>query len=707
MSTALILTLAMVLDAVLGEPRWLWSRLPHPAVLMGNVVRHVDKRLNHGNLRRIKGMAAMLTLGVGAVLLGWVLSWFGPLVEMLVVAILLAQKSLVDHVRAVADALRLSLGDARRAVAQIVGRDTAGMDAPAIARGAIESAAENLSDGVIAPAFWFLIGGLPGLLLYKITNTADSMIGYRNERYEEFGWAAARFDDLLNVVPARLTALLIALSHGVWRDLPGIASDARLHRSPNAGWPEAAMARALECRTRRASFVRWQHAGLSLCFEAGQKDIGATCRLMRPALLCGAVGPQPWQQPSSWQLSWAVSVHSLAGQPRSGDIMRILSFVTALGLAPLAAHAGCGGNFNSFVKDMKSEAISRGHAPGTVDQFFASARHDPKVIKADRRQGVFQLNFTEFARRLISANRMKTGQSKANAYAKTFNRIEQDYGVNRGVLLAFWAFETDYGSFQGDFNTLNALVSLSHDCRRPELFRPQVFAALELFERGDFDPARTTGAWAGEIGMVQMLPQDILDNGVDGDGDGAVNLKSSAPDALMSGGKMLSHLGWRAGEPWLQEVTVPRSLDWSQTGLRTTRPAPEWAAMGVKPRHGQIANLPASIILPQGRKGPAFLAYPNFNVYFEWNQSFTYVLTAAYFANRLEGAPVFNAGNPEPGLDGPQMKKLQQKLKNRGYDVGKIDGILGAGTRAAVQAVQKELGLPADAWPTNKLLSQL
>ena len=311
-------------------------------------------------------------------------------------------------------------------------------------------------------------------------------------------------------------------------------------------------------------------------------------------------------------------------------------------------------------------------------------------------------------RRLISANRLNTGISKGGQFASTFERIETEYGVSRGVLLAFWAFETDFGGFQGDFNTLNALVTLSHDCRRPELFRPQVFAALELFEQGDFDPTRTTGAWAGEIGMVQMLPRDILENGVDGDGDGKVDLKRSAKDALMSGSKMLQSLGWRAGEPWLQEVDVPNDLDWSLSGLRTTKSASDWAAMGVTSRHGQIADsLQASLILPQGRKGPAFLAYPNFRVYFEWNQSFVYVLTAAYFANRLEGAPVFDTGHPEPGLAGEQMKALQRKLADRGYDVGKIDGILGAGTRAAVQDVQQELGMPADAWPTAALLNRL
>jgi lytic murein transglycosylase len=376
--------------------------------------------------------------------------------------------------------------------------------------------------------------------------------------------------------------------------------------------------------------------------------------------------------------------------------------------ATTALAAPCGGNFANFVKDLRAEAVAKGHDAQTAKRFFANVRQDPKVRKADRAQGVFQLDFTTFARRLISSDRMKRGQSNARKYDAVFKRVEREYGVSRGVLLAFWAFETDYGAFQGDFNTLNALVTLAHDCRRPELFRPQVFAALKLYENGDFDPDRTTGAWAGEIGMVQMLPQDILDNGVDGDGDGHVSLKTSAPDALMSGGKMLSHLGWTKGQPWLQEITVPGQMDWSKTGIHTSLPVSDWEKMGVRPRSGKwLANLPVSVILPQGHKGPAFAAYPNFHVFFEWNQRFTYVLTAGYFATRLTGAPVFDAGRPDPGLNGTQMKQLQRKLSNRGHDVGKIDGILGAGTRKAVQAEQKRLNLPADAWPTAALLGKL
>lgn len=389
--------------------------------------------------------------------------------------------------------------------------------------------------------------------------------------------------------------------------------------------------------------------------------------------------------------------------------MRFALTLAGFCLSATAAFANvpCGGTFSGFVNDLKKEAIAEGHSRKNVNNFFANVAQDQATLKADRAQGVFQKPFLEFSQRLISSHRFNTGKSKAQQHANTFARIEQNYGVSRGVLLAFWAFETDFGGFQGNFNTLNSLVTLAHDCRRPELFRPQVFAALELYESGDFSPTKTTGAWAGEIGMVQMLPEDIIVNGVDGDGDGKVSLKTSVTDALMSGGKMLQHLGWQKGQPWLQEVTVPSKMDWSLSGLETKKSTKEWSRLGVKPRQGKLANLPASLVLPQGHKGPAFIAYPNFDVYFEWNQSFIYVTTAAYFATRLEGAAPYNAGNPDVGLTGQQMKQLQRKLQSKGYDVGKVDGILGAKTRNAVQREQERLGLPADAWPTPALLNRL
>lgn len=388
--------------------------------------------------------------------------------------------------------------------------------------------------------------------------------------------------------------------------------------------------------------------------------------------------------------------------------LAMLAVAFALCSAPLAAQS-CGGNFGAFVDGLKAEAVSRGYDRPTVDAFFRTARQDQGVLRSDRGQGIFRSEFTDFSRRLISQNRLNNGRANHDRHRAIFDRAQREHGVSPGILLAFWAFETDFGGFQGDVNTLNALVTLAHDCRRPELFRPQVFSALELYTRGGFDPATTTGAWAGEIGQVQMLPSDILEYAIDGDGDGRIDLKRSVPDALLSGANMLKGFGWRAGEPWLHEVAVPSDLDWSQTGLRTELTVAEWQRLGVVPRHGSLpaGSMRASILIPQGRKGPAFMVFPNFRVLFEWNQSYVYVITAAYFATRLEGAPVFVPGNPDPGLNPDQMRELQRRLIARGYDTGGVTGILGANTRAAVQDAQRDLGMPADAWPTRELLNRL
>ena len=267
------LVLAMVLDAIFGEPKWLWDRVPHPAIVMGRVVAKLDAALNNKTCGA--GVLAVVVLVGAALVVGLVMAALpGIWADVIVGAMLLAQRSLVQHVQRVADALRLSVSDGRGAVAMIVGRDVRGMDGPAVARGAIESAAENLSDGVIAPVFWFAVAGLPGLLAYKIVNTADSMIGYRTEKYEAFGWAAAKFDDVLNWIPARLTAFLIwsvAEQKASWRD---IIDDAALHRSPNAGWPEAAMAPALGVSLSGPRSYDGAHETFPWVNPDGRKDAG-------------------------------------------------------------------------------------------------------------------------------------------------------------------------------------------------------------------------------------------------------------------------------------------------------------------------------------------------------------------------------------------------------------------------------------------------
>lgn len=304
MNSLLLLALAFVLDAAMGEPKWLWSRMPHPAVLMGRVISILDHALNHAEMQRAKGVVALLALVILAGVIGWLLQQLGAAVTVVIAAILLAQKSLVDHVSAVATGLRQSDEAGRKAVAMIVSRDVSVSDCSATSRSAIESLSENFSDGVIAPAFWFAIAGLPGIAIYKAVNTADSMIGYRTPRYAAFGWAAARFDDVLNWVPARLTAALIAIaghSLGAWSR---VQQDARLHRSPNAGWPEAAMAQTLNIALAGPRSYHGEVQDLAWVNGAGRRalaptDIDAAIAIVWKAwglalALCAGIGGLVW-----------------------------------------------------------------------------------------------------------------------------------------------------------------------------------------------------------------------------------------------------------------------------------------------------------------------------------------------------------------------------------------------------------------------------
>ena len=273
MSAALLIA-ALLLDGVMGEPKWLWARVPHPAVLMGRLIGWCDTRFNDGT--RARGALVLAALVLAAGLAGWLIAALplGWLWSMLLAAILLAQRSLVTHVRAVADGLRYGVNPGRRAVTMIVGRDTSALDESGVARAAIESAAENFSDGVVAPAFWFLVAGLPGILIYKLVNTADSMIGYRTPRHEAFGWAAARLDDVLNYIPARLTAGLIALAFWSARAVDVTLQDARLHRSPNAGWPEAAMAGVLDVALSGPRSYHGETREFPFVNAGGEREIG-------------------------------------------------------------------------------------------------------------------------------------------------------------------------------------------------------------------------------------------------------------------------------------------------------------------------------------------------------------------------------------------------------------------------------------------------
>jgi lytic murein transglycosylase len=386
----------------------------------------------------------------------------------------------------------------------------------------------------------------------------------------------------------------------------------------------------------------------------------------------------------------------------------LAAFVAAPALAARCQNIG---SFDRWLADFKKEALAQGISPKVLAEAEPDLTFDPAVIRRDQGQAVFNLTFLQFSDRLISKNRMENGEAALKKHAAVFARVEKQYGVPAPVLTAFWGLESDFGKVFGNYRILRALTTLAYDCRRPDFFRRQLLDALRIVQRGDQRIEDMVGDWAGEFGGMQFTPSDYLKNAVDFDGDGRRDLIHSIPDTLASAANFLVSLGWRRDEPWLQQVRVPQNLKWEEADLGIQHPVSQWAAWGVTPVHGTLPDgaLPASLLLPMGRHGPAFLAYPNFKAFLGWNSAFVYSTTVAYFATLLAGAPPVDhsAAKTVEALSTAQMMDLQRLLNKHGYDVGEADGRLGSATRSAVKKAQLKFGLPADSWPTSELLARL
>ena len=377
-----------------------------------------------------------------------------------------------------------------------------------------------------------------------------------------------------------------------------------------------------------------------------------------------------------------------------------------------AAACHNGASFDRFLADLKSQAIAQGVSQRTLAEASPYLVYDQGIVNRDRGQRVFGQIFTEFAGRMAAAYRMQNGQAHIKTYQAAFARAEKEYGVPPAVIAAFWGLESDFGANVGNLPTLRSLVSLAYDCRRTERFQNETIAALKVIERGDLSPAEMVGSWAGELGQTQFLPTHYFTYAVDYDGDGRRNLLRSAPDVIGSTANYIATgLKWRRGEPWLEEVRAPQNFPWDQADLTVKLPRTKMAQLGVTYPDGRPLpndDLPASLLLPMGRMGPAFLAYANFAAYTEWNNSLIYSTTAGYLATRIAGAPPMR--KPAAAvvqLPFSEIKEMQGLLVGAGFDVGKVDGVLGQQSRTAVKATQIKYGLPADSWPTADLLAKM
>jgi lytic murein transglycosylase len=391
----------------------------------------------------------------------------------------------------------------------------------------------------------------------------------------------------------------------------------------------------------------------------------------------------------------------------------VLAGVLIASAANAAAPCRTGGPYEAWLADFEREAVAQGISQSAIADAAPYLTYDQRIVNIDRGQRVFSQTFLEFSDRMAAAYRIQTGAAKIKTNAPVFARIEQQYGVPPPVIVSFWALESDFGANMGKERSLASIASLAYDCRRADRFRAQLFDALRLIQRGDLTPDEMIGSWAGELGQTQMMPSEYYQYAVDFDGHGRRDLLHDVPDVLASTANYLLGLGWKRGEPWLTEVRVPAdapNFPWVQADLDVQLPRAKWASLGVTLADGRplpADALPASLLLPMGRFGPAFLVYQNFQVYLQWNNSLVYSTTAAYLATRIAGAPVLHRGNPPPALAFADVKAMQAMLARAGYDVGTIDGFLGIKTRQAVKAMQQKYGLPADSYPTAELLARM
>jgi len=367
-------------------------------------------------------------------------------------------------------------------------------------------------------------------------------------------------------------------------------------------------------------------------------------------------------------------------------------------------------SFERWLDGVRQEAAGQGMSPSTLAALNGVA-FDPAVVRRDHGQGVFQQSFLQFSDRMAAAYRIQQGAAMLKRHADLFARVEKQYGVPGAVLAAYWGLESDFGTNNGKYPILRAVATLGYDCRRSQFFRTQLIDALRIIQRGDLRASDMIGDWAGELGPLQFTPSDYYKYAVDFDGDGRRDLIHSVPDLLASGANFLVGLGWKRGEPWLQEVRVAEGVPWEQADLSIKHPRSQWARWGVTLADGRplpADNLPASLLLPMGRHGPAFLAYENFQANLGWNASLVYSITAAYLATRIAGAPPLHRGTGNIAVLTPaQILDMQKLLVQRGFSTAPPDGKFGLTTRAGVRAAQVKLGLPADSYPTAELIERL
>ncbi|MDG6774741.1 lytic murein transglycosylase [Thiomicrorhabdus sp. ZW0627] len=389
----------------------------------------------------------------------------------------------------------------------------------------------------------------------------------------------------------------------------------------------------------------------------------------------------------------------------------LLALFLSLAL-PASASESNEAEFQSWVKDFKKQAVEQGISKTTLDQAFEHVTLNQKVLDLDSRQPEFTRTFWQYFRSAVTEWRIAKGRYLYQKHRRLLDEVTKKYGVPGRFLVAFWGMETNFGGYTGNIPIIESLATLAFDPRRSEFFSKELIDALKILDQGHVTLDEMKGSWAGAMGQCQFMPSNYVRYAVDGDGDGKKDLWGSLPDVFFSAGNFLSTLGWQKQENWGREVSLPENFNYVLADGKTARPLAEWSKMGLKLADGRPLpkeDMQAKLILPSDYRGPAFLVFDNFKVIKRWNNSNNYALGVAHLADRIIGRPDLSKKAPkdDKALSKTQMKSIQERLNWLGYDAGKPDGIVGSQTRSALRAFQAERDLPADGYPSHRMLDML
>ena len=387
----------------------------------------------------------------------------------------------------------------------------------------------------------------------------------------------------------------------------------------------------------------------------------------------------------------------------------ILAATTALLAGPALAQSG---DFRDCLQTIKSEAMRQGVPAGVADKAFQGLTPDQKVIDLDGRQPEFSLTYAKYVGGTVSADRIAKGQQKMAQHRALLDALQGEYGVPPQYLMAFWGIETNYGTYMGDFRVVRSVSTLACMTKRTAFFSNETVQALRILDMNHMTSDQMRGSWAGAMGNMQFMPSTFTKWAVDRDGNGKIDIWNSLPDAFASASNFLRGIGFKPGLPSSEEVVLPKGFPLDQADMTIEKPVRAWAAMGVRTAGGAalpVSDEPASIILPAGYRGPAFILYPNFKAVMNWNRSTLYALSVGILARQIAGGPGVMQAPPsddEP-LSRDTVIDIQSRLARLGLYKDDTDGLLGPKTRSALRLFQQQTSLPADGHPSAETVRRL